>query len=320
MPAQPSVRQQKFFAKALLTLSALALLSWLPASAQNAQPLQNPNAVTNQLYQTQQTPAPPPPGSPGSPPPVTPGDTSTNPPVATGTADKTPGTNFPTGVGQTDTTVRIFVNEGGRGLREVQTIRPTTLTSQELSQVQGVLGTSLTTGEPVIDVTVTKAQMEQLNQILAPWPQYDMNGNRKKINSDSPAQGYPKETPNYEFKGPLPTVKTFSRYLVLLGVVCSTVFMALAATKVVMGHRDAGACVVGAASGLMLLLCAYTIWKIVQMNTFNDNTSGPAQIQQDSNQGIVNDGNLTAPNVPITPTAPNTPQRPGIPVIPLSGN
>jgi hypothetical protein len=161
--------------------------------------------------------------------------------------------------------------------------------------------------------------MEQLNNVLAPYPNADQNGTRKKINNDSPAQGYPKQTPNYEFQGPLPTVRTFSRYLVLLGVVCATVFMAIASTKVIMGSRDGGACVIGAASGLMMLLSAYTVWKIVSMNTMGANSNDAPVISQQSGQGTAT--NLPQASVPIIPTIPNTAtQRSGIPVVPLSGN
>lgn len=77
----------------------------------------------------------------------------------------------------------------------------------------------------------------------------------------------------YDFQGPLPTVRTFSRYLVILGVVVATIFVAMASIGVVMGNRGATERVIGAVGGLLLLLAAYTIWKVVQMNTFDFNST-----------------------------------------------
>ena len=79
---------------------------------------------------------------------------------------------------------------------------------------------------------------------------------------------------NYDFQGPLPTVRTFSRYLVILGVVAACVWVGMASVGVIMGNRNGVERVVGAVAGLLLLLAGYTIWKIVQMNTFHGNTTG----------------------------------------------
>ncbi len=319
MPASYSVQKKQLFSQLLLAMSSIVVLGALPASAQTT-PTTSPYDVANELSQTTQTPTPPPPGSPGTPAGVTAGDTGTNPAVPTGTADTTPGTNFPTGTRTTDSMVRIFKDETaiGRGLRMVQTLMPASLTAQQLAQVQGILG-NITTGEPVIDVTATAAQLEQLNIVMAPYPQAQMNGNgRKVITTDAPAQGYPKETPNYDFQGPLPTVRTFCRYLVILGVVCSTVFMAKASWGMICGHPYAGNRAIASASGLMLLLMGYTIWKIVQMNTFKDNTNDPPVISQKSNQGQAT--TLPTMNLPVVPNVPNGVARSPLPVAPLSGN
>ena len=153
---------------------------------------------------------------------------------------------------------------------------------------------------------------------MAAWPQYQMNGNRKKINNDSPATGYPKanENSSYDFQGPLPTVRTFSRYLVILGVVCATVFMALAAYSVVLGHPYGGARVIGTAAGFMLLMMGYTIWKIVQMNTFKAMSNVPAISQNRPQTAQVNDANIGAPGLPVNPGGAGA-GRSGIPVQPL---
>lgn len=117
-----------------------------------------------------------------------------------------------------------------------------------------------------------------------------------------------KQPNRYDFKGPLPTVRTFSRYLVTLGVVAATVFMALAAWSMVMGSQYGGARVMGAACGLLMLLAGYTIWKIVTMNTFHANSTGwESHYRDGSPQNIQGPGtpqpNNNGPFVP--PQNPN---------------
>jgi hypothetical protein len=84
----------------------------------------------------------------------------------------------------------------------------------------------------------------------------------------------------YDFQGPIPTARTFSRYLVILGVVFGTVFITLAGWGMVFGSQYGGARTIGAAGGLILLLMGYTIWKVVQMNTFHANTTGWASFNR----------------------------------------
>ncbi|MBY0356869.1 MAG: hypothetical protein K2W82_02625 [Candidatus Obscuribacterales bacterium] len=96
------------------------------------------------------------------------------------------------------------------------------------------------------------------------------NGGRQEIDRDFQHQ---KEASRFFFQGPLPTVKTFSRYLVLLGVVMATIFVGLAGWSVVFGSQYGASRVIGAVGGLLLLLAGYTIWKIVRMNTMNANTT-----------------------------------------------
>jgi len=269
------VDTSKAIASAVLTFATLALFAPAPAKAQFA-PIVPSNDISNTLQQTQQTPQPPPPGSGNAYTPVNPGDQTGASAVASGQADQTSGSNFPTGLGQTRIPAGGTVqNQGGRGNRSVTTQ-------------------------------------------TAPYPGTVNEGNRNKVVADSPAAGYPKEQPLYNFQGPLPTVRTFCRYLVILGCVCGTIFMAFAATSVVLGHPYAGGRVIGAASGLMLLLMGYTIWKIVQMNTFNANSAGPAQINQAAPQGTPT--NPQAPNTPTTPANPGGVGRSPMPVAPLNGN
>ena len=104
----------------------------------------------------------------------------------------------------------------------------------------------------------------------------------------------------YDFQGPLPTVRTFSRYLVILGVVVATIFVAMASVGVIMGNRGGPDRVIGAIGGLLLLLASYTIWKVVQMNTFKANTTGVTnnsrgQAQQRQQNDKVNPPEAFAP-------------------------
>lgn len=135
----------------------------------------------------------------------------------------------------------------------------------------------------------------------------DKNGNggemegTKIINNGGPAPGADKsgdrifqhaQQPNrYDFNGPLPTVRTFCRYLVILGAVFGTVFVAMAAFSMVYGSPYGGQRVIGAAGGLILLFMGYTIWKIVEMNTFHANSTG----QQNNSRGNFNQNQHNGP-------------------------
>lgn len=263
----------------------------------------------------------PPVGDGETPAPVTQGDGFDANPVTTGSADNGPGHFFPTGTGHDRTMVRVF-HTNSRGEREVTTIRPDQLLDDEVSRIEGILGINMRSGEQLIEVTATPQQLEQLNEVLAPYPQYDMNGDRKKINQDAPGQGYPKQTSLYGFTNdhPLPTVWTFSRYLVIAGVVFATIMMALACYSMVVGSPYAGNRVIACAFGLMMLLSAYTIWKIVQMNTFNANSDTPAQIRHGSDLPV-QDAFMHRPDTPVVPgsgSSAGNGQRPGVPVAPLA--
>lgn len=229
------------------------------------------------------------------------------------------------------------------------TIRPDQLSARQLAAIQGILGVNLLSGQQFANLNPTDNQLEQIQQVLAPYPKldglnaYDWNKktsiasgqswreisiNRKQLNMNAtpdPAY-YPKPLQQsiYDFQGPLPTVRRLSRLFVLIGVVSATIFLAFAAYSVVLGHREGGSRVVGAVAGLLVLLSAYTIWKIVIVNSFA--LRGMPNPRLDTNlfnrpqTAPVNDANLQAPNVPSTPAIPQNPLvRSGIPVIPLSG-
>lgn len=267
-------------------------------------------------------PAPPPVGDGPTPNPVNPGDTTGPTAVPSGAADPTPGTNNSTAPGRDRTVIRIY-EQGttGRGRRMVQTLRPDTLSAEAQSRIGGILGINMNSGEQSIDVTASRDQIAQIQDALAAYPQTTQVNGRNTITGDNPAVGYPQPGNGslYRFDNQLPTVATFSRYLVILGVVVSTIFMALAAYSVVMGGRDGGARVIGAASGLLFLMAAYTIWKIVTMNTFNGNSPDTARPENRPTQGLVQDAFMTRPNLPVTPGGGTNSgaNRGGVPVQPL---
>ncbi len=307
----------------------------------------------------QATPGPAPPVGDGAIPPaeIT-GDQGTNPPGPltnkTDRAQTSSEADFITqpGPGNDRTIIRLY--EGGtisgRGNRMVQTIRPDQLPANVASQIAGILGISLYGGQAYTDVIVTSQQLAQIQNLLAPYPQAVLqtethngqSGQWQYINSDTPAAVYPKPgeensfdysqisttmtDPNgqtYTLTNPLPTVRTFCHYLVVLGVVVATIWMAMAATAVVMGERNGGSRVVGTAAGLMLLLMGYTIWKVIEINATK--WGGIPDISQNiqrPQEALVKQGNLPqGPGTPIVPTSvPTSPNRSGIPVNPLAGN
>ncbi len=278
---------------------------------------------TSAMAQVFNAPSAPPPGSGSNPPPVNPGDAGGNSAPPSGASDPTPGHNFPTGAGKDRSIVRVY-HQGARGEKEVTTIRPDTLSNDAISQIEGILGVNMRSGEQQIEATASDAQMEQINDALAPYPQATNNGGRKFIDSDSPGNGYPKPDRNslygYTPDHPLPTVWTFSRYLVILGVVSATIFMSMAAYSMVMGNPYGGSRVFGAAAGMMLLLSAYTIWKIVQMNTYNANSDTPAQNVSRPSTAQVQDAFMSRANTPDAPGASGSNGRSGVPVEPLYGH
>ncbi len=231
------------------------------------------------------------------------------------------GNVFPDGTSNNRTLVFIYRNN--RGLRLDQTIRPDQLSATANSQISSILGINMLSGQPYIQVVASDAQIAQINQILAPYPNAIVNNGRTTIINDSPAAAYPVAgtTNRYIFQGPLPTVATFGRYLVILGVVVATIFMALASYSIVSGSQYGGARVIGSAAGLILLLMAYTIWKVVQMNTFNPIASFMSQNIARPNQALVPLSSYGGTNTPIIPTAPNTsPARSGVPLAPLGAS
>jgi hypothetical protein len=274
----------------------------------------------------------PPPGSGTTAPDLIQGDTGTAPTVPNPGADTTSGvglSNFTTGQSHDPGIIYLYHQQQpgadgvSRGMKMDMTINPATLTSDQWSQIQGLIGSPSTTSAAT-NMQVDDSTLAQIQQILAPYPQTTTESNGlKAITTDSPAQIPNAPTAHYQYDGTLPTVVTFGRFLVILGVVFATVWMALAAFGMVLGLPYAGSRVIGTAAGLMVLLSAFTIWKIVRMNTFNDNTTDDQQalIQNEHFPTINPVTPSAAVSLPTTsPTVPTgTATRGGLPVQPLYG-
>lgn len=253
------------------------------------------------------------------------GDQGTPPRVPTGTADPTSGlaANAPidgirTGVGRDRTVAYIYFEN-----RMVRALRPDQLSALDLGRVQGLFpGYNLLGGQQTIYINASEDQLAELDDILAPYPEIT---NR----DSSPGRHFWRTKPNLTSysnlttNAPLVSVHNFCRWIVILGVVVATIFFAFAAFSVVLGHRDGAGRVVGSASGLMALLMAYTLWKIVHMNTHHINSTDDFNSTTNFNRpetAIVNDANITPVNVPVTPQTLPSNGRSGIPVLPLSGS
>jgi len=316
-----------------LLVTGLTVLAPLAATAQFAEPLVPPGDLTP-TPPGQQPPQPfaPPVGDGPNAQPVTAGNFGSPMPPPSGQADNTHGNIFAAGNGHDRTVVRVYTRDNGgalgtnRGLRMATTLRPDQLTSEQINKINGILGINMLSGEQTVDVVASDGQIEQIQDTLAKYPQYQMENQRKKINQDAaqkPGTGWTSardKQNSYDFGGPLPTVRTFSRYLVILGVVSATIWMAIAATSVILGSRDGGSRVIGSAAGLILLLMGYTIWKIVQMNTFNRNSDRPAISQNRPNDAQVSDAYINPSTVPPAPGGGRqAPDRFGVPLEPLGG-
>ena len=299
-------------------------LAGSPALAQGStqQNYQVPSGTpyVDPMYQ-QGAPQAPPVGSGTTPNPVTADDANGAPAAITGTADPTTGSDFQVTQGQNRTVARLYITDDRtRGLHYVLDIRADQLSAANEAAIEGILGQNLEPGNAAsIDIQVTTDQLAQIQAVLFPYPGTVQNNGRNQIVADQPAAGYPKpgEDSLYAFDGTLPTVQTFCRYLVILGVVAGTVFMSLAAWAMVQGNPYGGARAMGSAAGVFMLLGAYTIWKIVQMNTFNANSSPAAISQNRPTTDQVPTAFAARPNVPVTPTtALAGPARGGVPVQP----
>jgi hypothetical protein len=295
---QAGMNMKKLVAAAIMTSGCLVALV-VPAFADYTDTQGETSTLRNPLipgasFTNQLMPAPigqaPPIGSGATPKPVVPGDQG-QPPVP------------PTGA--VDPTDSIFTTRNGPGPQPPSEYVPNAGRHQTIKgQEQGVLdmgqeelGTKTTNnGGPLTNAADT-----------------ENNGGPRANAQDTMDRLFTHTIqPNrYDYEGPLPTVRVFCRYLVILGVVVATIWMAQAGMGMAMGNSYAGSRAIGTAAGLLLLIAGYTIWKIVEMNTFNANSTGwesnyrdgtpqPLQQKNTSNtagptNGTVLGGNTTTP-------------------------
>ena len=350
-PANLITKSQSLALTVLVSLVSVLALS-KAADAQGFTPTLQPNGPVTPANMVPMLPAgqvpanmpPPPPGDGNNPMVVTPGDTGQPPQVPTDQADQTNGTIFnPSINAMARTTVYVYRqgtgtgtgnNNANRGIRMVMTLRPDTLSAQQITDINGILGIDMLGGQTVIQANATNAQLALINAALAPSADdagrigqqvaspYFQNGWTQITQDPTAAQFAAWQRPNEQslfiYAG-MPFVTTMCRYLVLMGVVFATVKIALASYAVAMGHPYAGSRVIAAASGLLILLSAYTIWKIVTLNTMHLNSTNYTNNPRPQlGQGTTA---LTKSNLPVVPAAPTgRPNRSGVPVTPLSGN
>jgi hypothetical protein len=321
-------------ATAFAILLAACLSFEQAAQAQFANPLVPPGGVVTYNPANAAPPAPPPhaPGSGAANPAVILGEQGASPTVPNNGYDTTTGNIFASGASHDPTIVYLYHQQVGddgtaRGLKMAMTLSPDSLAPDVVTAIDGIIGGNMLDGQPVHNIQVTDQQLAQIQQVLYPYPIQNtattfndsttLNG-KTVINQDNPgnvpAAALPQ--PSYNWQPVLPTVHAFCRYLVILGVVVSTIWMAMAAFGMTMGLPYAGSRAIGTATGLIMLLCAFTIWRIVQMNTINANTDPPAVINADAT------GNAPPSAAVPLPPVPNVapyPARDGLPVQPLVG-
>ncbi len=316
--------------------------------------------------------------------PVTPGDpTTSKPPVPTGQSTTVPqyGTYFQHDSQNIRSRVNLLVNRGtqtvnntsvNRGTRVALTFQPDQLTDSQRGQVEGLIGntpgnsgfTSFN-NEPYQNITVSDSTLEEIEKILYPpaqptgttnpYPGTPVEGDtlrntpwtdRSFIAEDQPATGYPR----YESTNPKPNlrapIREFCYWLVIAGAVFACMQLVFAGAMAAFGWPYAGSKAIAAAGGLVLLLMAFTIWKVDMTNALqargippdrdsfnigNPPVGATQQVQQ--SHGYVGDNTLPEDqksdvsqynmnpeaNTPVTP-APGTGQkqpRSGLPLRPL---
>lgn len=359
------------FALNILTGILLACWAQLPASAQAVMPANTSVSYTAPGAAPPQGLAPPQ-GSGPIPAPVTSGDQGTSPLVPNASPQPTVpehGTNFQYEAMPPHSRVNLLVDAGdGRGTRVALTFDPGTLSASQQSQIEGALNLgagALSGNQPYQNIDSSVEEIENIQNILnppvppsgtvgpysgTPAPGDTIRGKgmapRSFIAADQPGQGYPR----YESNGIEPKnqeIREFSRYLVIKGVVVACIMLAFAAAGVIFGAQHAGGKVIAAAGGLMLLLMAYSIWKVDMYNALTargqpqggaeapdsyDITNPPLSPMEQVQGSPTYDGDMTLAqdkregstsstfpeaNLPVTPSPQQGANRPGLSLAPL---
>ena len=269
-----------------------------------------------------QRPTPPPIGSGPNPTPRNLGDQVEPPPVPSGQADPTTGSIFDT----QPLTVppqppSIYVPDAGvhptqagpsQGIMESRTRGPAPGAQDRNDPnpypwVGGWGAGPRWPNNPAMSPSRRERQTKMV-YVDAPINGFDLDGNPRP--SHPPYPGWQRQWRMI----PMPTVQKFGRSLVIAGVVFACVMVALASFSLVCGHPDAGQRVVATGSGLMLLLAAYTIYKIVMVNAFQ--LDGPAfsdrAAWQENRPQVVTNPDPNAPPAQANqpPARANTPSAP----------
>ena len=245
-------------------------------------------------------------------------------------------TRLPSIINPMRTTVYVYTTlkreDGERPIRYmVLTLRPTTLNHEQVSDINGILGINMLSGQQTIEADASSHQLELLQSILNPSANDSTLGlavidhGRKAIDKDASPEQWaalrrPTDEPLYTYTGPVPAAKPFARMFVIIGLAAATIYVAFAAYSIITGQAHGGNRVVAALAGLMLLLMGYTIYKIAVMNAVIRNTATTTSSTHLPLQGIVDERYRQTADTPTIPLAPQSyPPRSNMPVQPLSG-
>ncbi len=297
--------------KIAISISIFFICSYATASfAQGNTDITNPNGLYTPAGTAPPQGAPPPPGDGTQSANTIPGDKLKNTqPVPRGNPSSSPktGTNFPTQTLSPAPRVNVTVDEGPRGPNEPArgsripwTFQPNEIPSSKLGQVESKLGLAAGTltnaSTPYQNITASPEQIEAAQNVLnppagndgmnpmgyrgKPMPDDTIRGKERTVMSyiskDHPGPSSSRySSSNYARLNPIDPVRFYSRYLVKKGVVVACIELIIAACFMIFGHQYAGSKAIIAGGGLMLLLMAYTIWKIDMFNTLN--ARGPGQ-------------------------------------------
>jgi hypothetical protein len=261
--------------------------------------------------------AAPPIGSGDTPPTLTPGDGGApkGPPSGQAFSPPITGSKFGTKDEQSRTTGQQQMNIDANSNFEGTPVNKKNLAGGSRLQSPGPHGVGPGSGDVTEDDLAAQQEAQYPSPYTADSEQADgkkhlgldtYNTTHKRY-ADSKPFDLPPNSTFLSSKSRLITVRQFARFLVKLGVVFATVLMILAALSVLMGSRDGGSRVVSSAAGLMLLLCGYTIWKVVMYNThyFDDQLKGDRynEAWDRSKTGVNNLHGLAANTTPKAPAS-----------------
>lgn len=234
------------------------------------------------------------------------------------------------------TTVYVYTNVHKKGMPSGRhlaiTIRPSTLTEEQVADISGILGINMLSGQTTIRAEASEHQLELIQSVLAPSANDSTLGlaalkeGKKSIDSDpTPAQWAllrrSGDDTRFIYAGPLPSAKVLARWFVIIGLVAATIYVAFASFSIITGQSHGGNRVIAAAAGVMLLLMGYTIFKIMVMNSIDANSidNQNSISKQLPEHGLAKEKQRTAdtPRLPLGQSS--APGRSGLPVQPLLG-